>query len=66
LVSAPAPATAAPATATSAEVLASQQDIRRDALRRKGFTKTVFAGDNGAWSPGPRAGFPQTNTKLGQ
>lgn len=58
ITSAPAPAVAAPATSSSAEVVQAGQDVRRQALKKKGFSKTVFAGDNGGWfggnsTPGP-------------
>lgn len=60
----PVPAAAAPATAGAAEVIQAQQDVRRQALKKKGFSKTVFAGDSGGWfgsntTPGP------TNPKGG-
>jgi hypothetical protein len=66
IVNQPAPAVAPPATATSAEVLAAQQDKRREALKRKGFSKTVFAGDSGGWNPSKQsAPTGPANTKLG-
>lgn len=46
----PVPATAAPATASSAEVMQAQQDQRRQALKKRGFSKTIYAGDTGGWS----------------
>ncbi len=61
---APTPVAAPPATATSTEVVQAQNDVRRQALKRRGFSKTVFAGDTGGWAS-HAPGTPQS-TKLGQ
>jgi hypothetical protein len=68
ITSAPAPAVAAPATASSAEVVQAQQDTRRQALKKKGFSRTVFAGDTGGWYAGnttPGPANPQVNPTGG-
>lgn len=46
----PAPPTPAAApTATNAEVIQARNDLRRQALKRRGYAKTIFAGDNSGW-----------------
>ncbi len=72
---APAPAVAPPVTATNSEVIQAQNDMRRQSLRKRGFSKTVFAGDTGGWhptsnTPSPTnpvagAGAAGRNTRLG-
>lgn len=43
------PVAAPPVTPSSAEVVQAQQDMRRQALKKRGFSKTVMAGDTGGW-----------------
>ena len=43
----PAPVASPPVTSTSAEVVQAQQDLRRQALKKRGFSQTIFAGDTG-------------------
>lgn len=45
----PTPAPSPPATASAPEVIQAQQDLRRDALKRKGFSQTYKAGDTGGY-----------------
>lgn len=45
------PAAAAPASMSSPDVVQAQQDLRRQALQKRGFTKTIFAQDTGGWHP---------------
>lgn len=47
------PQPAAPISAASAEVVQAQQDLRRQALKKRGFLQTNKAGDTGGWMPGP-------------
>ncbi len=59
------PAVAAPSqpvTPASQLVLTTEQDMRRSALKKKGFAATMLAGDNGGWhssrnqTPAPSTG----------
>jgi|GEM_PF-1749237 hypothetical protein len=54
----PVPAATPPVTENSAEVVQSQQDLRRQNLRKRGFASTVLAGDTG----GPGGFFPSVET----
>ena len=48
----PVAATSPPVTADSAEVVQSQQDYRRQMLKKRGFENaTVFAGNTGGFTP---------------
>lgn len=76
IASAPAPMATPPVTTTNAEVIQAQNDLRRQSLRKRGFSKTtIFAGDTGGWTPQsnvpgpvtPRVNTPAVGgaTKLG-
>lgn len=70
---APAPAAIPPVTSTNAEVVQAQNDLRRQSLRKRGFSKTILAGDTGGWTPSnvPNPNAPKVGagapgaTKLG-
>ena len=49
VAAAPVPAATPPVTSSSAEVVQSQQDLRRQSLRKRGFTSTILAGDTGGF-----------------
>lgn len=70
IAQAPAPIATPPVTSTNAEVVQAQNDLRRQSLRKRGFSKTIFAGDTGGWSAvAPKINTPSgvnTATKLGQ
>ena len=60
----PVPVASPPVTTSNAEVVQAQQDLRRQALKKRGFTSTIKAGDTGGWmntdanpSPGNTKGY---------
>lgn len=57
------PGATPPVTANSAEVVQAQQDQRRQALKKRGFSSTIKAGDTGGWMPSVSAPSP-TNPKV--
>lgn len=62
------PTPATPATAATAEVVQAEQDVRRQALKKKGFAATYLAGDDGGYFPGngtPSPAGQSNNPKLG-
>ena len=59
----PAPVASPPVTSTSAEVVQAQQDLRRQALKKRGFSQTIFAGDTGGWMPQNSSTPSPTNPK---
>ncbi len=65
----PAPiAPIAPATPTDSSVLQTQQDVRREAAKRRGYLGTLFGGDTGGYRPnnGPSvAGGGQGSSTFG-
>ena len=72
----PVPAAVPPVTSSSAEVVQSQQDLRRQNLRKRGFASTTLAGDTGGFFPSvetpsptniqnPPGGGLGSSTKLG-
>ena len=56
--------TAAPVTPTNSSVLATQQDMRRESLRRKGYLQTIYGGAGPRTSPNLTS-TAQGATKLG-
>lgn len=52
VASTPITAASPPVTSSSAEVVQQQQDLRRQALKKRGFASTYKAGDTGGWYPG--------------
>ena len=48
---APVPTPTAPVTPSNAAVINIQQGLRREALRKKGISSTVYAGATGGWFP---------------
>ena len=70
-----APLPTPPVTTTNAEVVQAQNDLRRQALIKKGYAATIYAGDTGGYSPKAltpspantaMATKPGTSAKLGQ
>jgi hypothetical protein len=57
----------APMSAAAAEVQQSAQDLRRQSLKKRGFTSTIFAGDNGGWlsTPSPAGVIGSKSTISG-
>ena len=64
IASAPIPTASPPVTETSPEVVQAQQDLRRQALKKKGFSQTIFAGDDGGWMPQNNPNPSPTNPKV--
>lgn len=64
IAAAPVPAAAPPVTAAAAEVVQAQQDLRRQALKKRGFSKTILAGDTGGWMPQTNLTPSPTNPKT--
>ena len=58
VASTPIPATSPPVTPSSADVVQAQQDLRRQALKKKGFAQTYKAGDTGGYYPGNLTASP--------
>lgn len=58
------PAAVPPVTPTSADVVQAQQDLRRQSLKKRGFDKTVFAGNTGGWMPQNNPNPSPTNPKT--
>lgn len=51
VAAAPVPGVTPPVTSTNAEVVQVQNDLRRQSLRKRGFAKTILAGETGGWAP---------------
>lgn len=52
------PAATPPATETSAEAVQASTDLRRQALKKRGFMSTYQAGDTGGWFAGNTTASP--------
>ena len=59
----PVPPAAPPVTSTNAEVVQTQQDARRQALKKRGFSKAIYAGETGGWN-GSGAAQGLAGTKI--